>query len=495
MAKSTINIGSAANDGTGDSLRAAGTKINSNSDELYNALGNGTTLKDIVNSSLEIDIPNDDNKVNKVSFHVATTNALNQVNATTYHGALLHNHQTGTVHVAHAGAWHKLLLDASGGDITNYTDPLANVAYTGNINALTDVDTVSQPPQTGNVLKWDGAKWAPGTDATSGGSGTDADTLDGFDSAYFTNYNNLNNKPTIPTELTDLGISDGSNGQVLTTNGSGGFTFTTVSSGSTQNLFETVDGDTGSTTANAATDTLTIAGGTNISTAVVGDTLTINYVGSPNSGEANQNAFSNVQADTGLAEADNTTDTLTIAGGTNITTSVSGDTVTIAYSGSNGLGDLDGVTITSPATGAVMAYNGTAWIDVPQTIDRMAYPAITTLVVTADSSNGYKFDQYGNTEDPVIYALNAATIAFDLNDSSMGSHPFQIETSGGTQYNTGLVHVATNGTVSTGSNAQGQTSGTLYWKIPASISGNYAYQCTSHSAMRGTITIKQMSAI
>lgn len=495
MAKSTINIGSAANDGTGDTLRAAGTKINANSDELYNALGNGTTLKDIVNSSLELDVPNDDNKINKVSFHVATTNQLNQVSASTYHGALLHNHQTGTVHVAHAGAWHKLLLDTSGGAITNYTDPLANVAYTGNINALTDVDTVSQPPQTGNVLKWDGAKWAPGTDATSGGSGTDADTLDGFDSAYFTNYNNLNNKPTIPTALTDLGISDGSSGQVLQTDGSGGFTFQTVSSGSTQNLFETVDGDTGSTTANAATDTLTIAGGTNIATAVVGDTLTINYVGSPNSGEANQNAFSNVQADTGLAEADNTTDTLTIAGGTNITTSVSGDTVTIDYSGSNGLGDLDGVTITSPATGAVMAYNGTAWIDVPQTIDRMAYPAITTLVVTADSSNGYKFDQYGNTEDPVIYALNGTTIAFDLNSSSLGSHPFQIETSGGTQYNTGLVHVATDGTVRTGSSAQGQTSGTLYWKIPASISGNYAYQCTVHSSMRGTITIKQLSNI
>lgn len=495
MAKSTINIGSAANDGTGDTLRAAGTKINANADELYNALGNGTEIKDIVNSSLELDVPNDDNKVNKVSFHVATTNQLNQVNPSTYHGALLHNHQTGTVHVAHAGAWHKLLLDTSGGDITNYTDPLADVAYIGNINSLTDVDTVATPPQTGNVLKWDGAKWAPGTDATSGGAGTDADTLDGFDSGYFLNYNNLNNRPTVPTSLTDLNISDGDDGQVLTTDGNGTFTFATISAGSTQNLFETVDGDTGSTTANSTTDTLTIAGGTNIATSIVGDTLTINYVGSPNSGEANQNAFSNVQADTGLAQADSTTDTLTIAGGTNITTTVSGDTVTIDYAGSNGLGDLDGVTITSPETGAVMAYNGTAWIDVPQTIDRMAYPAITTLVVTADSSNGYKFDQYGNTEDPVIYALNGTTIAFDLNSSSLGSHPFQIETGGGTQYNSGLVHVDTDGTVSTGSDAQGKTSGTLYWKIPASISGNYAYQCTVHSAMRGTITIKQMSTL
>jgi hypothetical protein len=83
MAKSTINIGTAANDGTGDTLRGAGTKLNANTDELYNALGNGTLLKDIVNSSLELDVPNDDSKVNKIAFHVATTNQLNQISAST----------------------------------------------------------------------------------------------------------------------------------------------------------------------------------------------------------------------------------------------------------------------------------------------------------------------------------------------------------------------------------------------------------------------------
>tara|TARA_B100000575_G_C23126814_1_gene652967 strand:- start:1182 stop:2669 length:1488 start_codon:yes stop_codon:yes gene_type:complete len=495
MAKSVINVGTAANDGTGDNLRAGATKINANSDELYNALGDGTNLKDIINTNLELDIPNDNNKINKVAFHCSTLNQMNAISTSTYHGAMLHVHEGGSVYVAHAGAWHKMLLDTSGGSITNYTDPLKNVAYVGNINSLSDVDTTSTPPQTGNVLKWDGGKWAPGTDATSGGAGTDADTLDGQDGAYYLNYNNLNNKPTIPSTLLNLGISDGSSGQVLKTNGNGTFEFTTVSGGGSQNLFATVDGDTGSTTANSQTDTLTIAGGTNISTSIVGDTLTVAYTGSPNSGEENQFAFSNVQSDSGLAQADSKTDTLTIAGGTNISTSVSGDTVTINYSGSNGFGDLGDVTITSPATGAVVAWNGSAWIDVPQTVDRIAYQAITRLRVYADSFNGYKFDQYGNTEDPIIYAINGTTIAFDLNDGTMGSHPFKIQTSGGTDYNEGLIHVATNGTESTGSSAQGKTSGTLYWKIPAAISGNYAYQCASHGAMRGTITVKQISAI
>ena len=67
------------------------------------------------------------------------------------------------------------------------------------INFLSDVDTSSNPPNVGQVLKWDGAKWAPGADATSGGAGTDADTLDGFDSQYFLNYNNLQNTPAVLT--------------------------------------------------------------------------------------------------------------------------------------------------------------------------------------------------------------------------------------------------------------------------------------------------------
>jgi plastocyanin len=492
MAKSTINLGTAANDGTGDSLRAGATKVNANVDELYNALGDGTNIKDIVNSSMELDVQNDDTKINKVAFHAATLNQMNAISTSTYHGAMLHVHEGGSVYVAHAGAWHKMLLDASAGAITNYTDPLKSVAYVGNINSLSDVDTTSQAPQTGNVLKWDGGKWAPGVDTTSGGGGTDADTLDGFDSAYFTNYNNLNNKPTIPTSITDLSIVDGSSGQYLKANGNGTFEFVTPAAGGLQNIFQTVDADTGTTTANSQTDTLTVAGGTNITTSIVGDTVTINYAGDALSGEANQLAFSNVQSDSGLAAADTTTDTLTIAGGTNITTAVVGDTLTI-----NGtvptFASLSDTDFTGVATGNVAVYNGSSWVDSGATFDQIAYPAITTLVVTADSSNGYKFDQYGNTEDPTIYVLSGATIAFKL--SNLSSHPFQIETGGGSAYSTGLIHVALDGTESTGSDAQGKTSGTLYWKIPANISGNYQYVCTVHSAMQGTISIKQMSAI
>ena len=44
MAKQTLGLGSAANDNTGDTLRAGGDKINDNFSEVYTALGNGTNL-------------------------------------------------------------------------------------------------------------------------------------------------------------------------------------------------------------------------------------------------------------------------------------------------------------------------------------------------------------------------------------------------------------------------------------------------------------------
>ena len=44
MAKQSIGLGASANDGTGDSLRVAGDKVNGNFDELYTALGDGSSL-------------------------------------------------------------------------------------------------------------------------------------------------------------------------------------------------------------------------------------------------------------------------------------------------------------------------------------------------------------------------------------------------------------------------------------------------------------------
>ena len=73
-------------------------------------------------------------------------------------------------------------------------------------NVLGDLANVSgTSPTAGQVLKWDGSQWAPGTDATTGGAGTDADTLDGFDSPYFLAWGNFT---STPTTLAGYGITD-----------------------------------------------------------------------------------------------------------------------------------------------------------------------------------------------------------------------------------------------------------------------------------------------
>lgn len=240
MAKQVLQIGTVPNDGTGDTLRVGADKVNDNFNEVYAALGNTTTLLTLVNNSLEIDVSG---KANKISFLYDTVDDL--PNAASYHGAIAHVHSTGALYYAHSGGWTKLVSDTSqalGGEIPNYTDPLAEVAYQGILTSLVDVDLVSTPPQendvlkydgtnwvadqggsavgslddltdvdlqavdpeVGMVLKYDGAKWVAGVDATTGGAGTDAATLNGQLGSYYLNYNNFTNTPTIPTAIADL---------------------------------------------------------------------------------------------------------------------------------------------------------------------------------------------------------------------------------------------------------------------------------------------------
>jgi len=98
-------------------------------------------------------------------------------------------------------------------DLTNKPD-LVN-----DINDLSDVDTFSTAPTLGQVLKWDGSKWAPADDITSGGAGLDATTLNGFAGSYYLDWANFTNKPTLfngewgnlvgtPTTLSGYGITD-----------------------------------------------------------------------------------------------------------------------------------------------------------------------------------------------------------------------------------------------------------------------------------------------
>jgi plastocyanin len=232
----------------------------------------------------------------------------------------------------------------------------------------------------------------------------------------------------------------------------------------------------------------TIAGGGSGTVTSVGGTGTVNGITLTGTVTASGNltlggTLSNVGLTsqvTGIlpvANGGSGTDTPGLVQGTNVTIS----------------GTWPNQTINSTAAGGATTFTGLTDVSAASlTVDQIYLPAITMLNTTNNGASAYRFDQYGTADNPTIYAINGATIAFNLN---VAGHPFLIQTSGGSNYDTGLTHVTTGGTVTTGSSAQGKTSGTLYWKIPSAISGNYRYICSIHGAMVGSITIKNFASI
>jgi len=166
----------------------------------------------------------------------------------------------------------------------SYNDLSNKPIIPNDIDDMSDVDTSTTPPTNGQVLKWLNNKWLPADDITSGGGGLDASTLQGFAGSYYLDWNNITSKPVYqvsdlddtsvsdvtagqiiqwtgltwdavdfelpftsitskpttiagygitdaPSVLTDLGISDGAANTVLTTDGSGAFSFASSLSG------------------------------------------------------------------------------------------------------------------------------------------------------------------------------------------------------------------------------------------------------------------------
>ena len=139
--------------------------------------------------------------------------------------------------------------------------------------------------------------------------------------AFSGNYTDLSNKPTIPTSILNLGISDGTSGQVLTTNGNGGFTFSTVSGGGSQNIFSkiNVSGNNSISATTTATE-IEFAAGSNMTISTNSSTGVITFASTGGSGGGSQNVFSTIAVPgKNSVTAGSTTDTLTLEAGSNMT--------------------------------------------------------------------------------------------------------------------------------------------------------------------------------
>ena len=494
MAKQGIGIGSSANDGTGDTLRDGAIKVNANFDELYDKLGDQTNILFDVASATEGQVlkwsASPSGAFRAGNFDLLTGNLDTNGNDIVSDGTddiVIHQTGTGDIKLWGGGSGSAYTyIDGDDGYLKWYA-PYAELAdlpsasdhhgmfahvhgtgkgyfahggawvplidNTDGISALNDVDTtVNGGPSDGQVLKWvaSASAWQPANDEQgTGGSG-----------------------------------------------------------GTTQNLFETINADTGTTSASAPNDTLVIAGGTNISTTLSGDTLTIDMTGTL--GDLNQNVFTTLGADNGTTTATTTTDSLTFAGGSGISTNLNAGAITITNDSPNvvqnvlqkiaadtgnvytanaadstitiigGTGidtSISGSTVTITNTVSLPSANeGQSLIKGASSFEEVASPALN-FTFTASNSSNYTVNGPGlgeGQDDPTLYVYRGFTYRFDNNSGA--AHPLELRVSSGGS--------AISGT--TGSNI-----GVQYWTVPMSLSAGttYVYQCTIHSAMSGNIVV------
>jgi hypothetical protein len=146
MPRKVINIGTVANDGTGDSLRAASSKTNDNFAELYSTI-NGMTA---------------------YSLPIASAATLGGVKV----GSGLSVNGSGVLSAAVVNELTDLgIADGSNGQVLT-TDGQGTFSFqtpvaATNLNALTDV-TLTAPLQVNQVIKYNGTEWVNGTDNNTG---------------------------------------------------------------------------------------------------------------------------------------------------------------------------------------------------------------------------------------------------------------------------------------------------------------------------------------
>ena len=267
--------------------------------------------------------------------------------------------------------------------------------------------------------------------------------------------------------------------------GSGGVSLT----GSTNNQLVTVTG------ANAITgeSNLTFDG----STLDVNGGITANTINLETNGINLTSSYSVGVSALGLY-VNNTGNTTTIAsflfssgcrlmdtnGSTRLATSTSGVDVTgtltaTTFSGSGALlTNLQAANL----TGTLPAISGANLTNLPS-----GTPTTSDIQVTYEITNQTSFSYYrfaGNGVDssannPDIYLERGQKYRF-INNSGGTSHPFEIQTTGGSAYNTGV----TNNGASTGS-ASKNIDFAVRWDAPAQLK----YQCTNHGSMQGNIYI------
>ena len=142
MAKQLLNVGSQANDGTGDSIRSGGQKLNAVINELYSDLGDGTNLQINISNTTTGNVL----RSNGTDFVSAQLDYMDLSGRPTIPAAQVNSDWNATTGVA-AILNKPILFSGSYNDLTN-KPTLSTVATTGSYTDLINKPTTLTPSRT-----------------------------------------------------------------------------------------------------------------------------------------------------------------------------------------------------------------------------------------------------------------------------------------------------------------------------------------------------------
>lgn len=276
-------------------------------------------------------------------------------------------------------------------------------------NGTGAIQTATAPTVTDTYLKWNGStfEWAAGT-----GSGeTNTASNLGAGEGVFAQKTGADLEFKSLVAGTNVTITSDANEITINSTATGG--------DPDQNLWETIVADSGSTTADNTTDSLSIVGGTGISTSIAGDTLTITATGG-GAGEANDGA--NVGTGLGKVYRDKTGTTLnfkSIAAGSGIAVTNGADDVTVDV-------DIDSLSeITTVDTGSdflviLDATDSTLKKVKPSNlgIGAGAGPTTYTLKVNYDSANNLSSLDVGTLPGGWSHSVGTNTLTLTFSEGA-----------------------------------------------------------------------------
>jgi len=529
MPKSTINLGSSPNDGTGSNLRTGGTIINNNFNEIYSNFGDGSNLKPYIDFAddsstvLRTNIGNPitvtgglgiQTSITSGKLQIAVDNSVLTANAT----ATLTNKTISLSNNTVSGTLTEFNNAISGTEFatTDQSQTITNKTISGALNTFSAIPntglansgiTIRDNTSTTDVVNLGETLSILGTGSVSSSVTGNTVTLnvsnltnsDLSGSAGITNANLANSSITIGNASVNLGDTLTAAGNFNLTGSSsisGTGTIDQTGSGSKVRFnfanvpsFPSYSTYSGSIAIDETNEIMKFASPSAwievLSENSVLDKISNvfqtgvqnGYVLKWNSGtarwEANAESAGGITVQEEGSSLSSSATTLNFVGSA-VTATGTGATKTITITGgSSALNDITDVTVSSPVAGDSLVYDGSGWVQ--------AQTPVSQLLVTNNSSSAYRFTGAGfpstSGDNPDLHLKKGQTYYF-INNSG-GSHPFRIQSTtgtGGTAYNTGVTN-------------NGASSGAIIFHVSMDSPATLYYQCTSHGAMVGNINI------